>query len=103
MTYVSAWIEATLDIGPEKKRLKLDLPSATFGDRLGPYCVRDWADRELLEIEYIDNCWVKVPAPRAKVVDFLHEFYGDKLPPSVHAAISALGLEWQMVLVAEEF
>jgi len=100
VTYMSFWLEIRNRDSGEKK-LKKDLPDPPSG-RIGPYDLRYWAEREGLEIEYIDNCWVKVPADHARLLAFLSELYRphDPFPTS---ALPSLSNEWEFVLVAEEF
>ena len=100
MTYMSFWLEVRKRGGGEKK-LNKELPDPPSG-RVGPYKLRYWAQREGLEIEYIDNCHVKVPVDRDKLLGFLTELYSphDPLPAS---ALPILTAEWEFVLEAEEF
>lgn len=97
---MSFWLEIR-NRDSREKRLKQDLPDPPSG-RVGPYDLRDWAKREKLEIEYIDNCFVKVPAERGQVLAFLSELYNPNDPFPV-SALPALSLEWEFVLAAEEF
>jgi hypothetical protein len=59
VTYMTFWLEVRKR-GSGEKKLKRDLPKPPSGG-VGPYVLRYWAKREGLEIEYIDNCYVKVP------------------------------------------
>lgn len=97
---MSFWLEVRKR-GSKEKRLKQDLPDPPSG-RVGPYDLRYWAEREELEIEYIDNCFVKVPAERGQVLAFLNELYkpNDAFPVS---ALPTLSPEWEFILAAEEF
>ena len=80
MTFFSFWLEARLGVGVEQKRLKHDLPPPPGKSErsFGPYFLQDWAKREDLDIDYIDNCFLKVAAPRQKVIDLLSEIYGPR-------------------------
>ena len=100
MTHISFWLEGRLGTGLEQKRLKLQFikPSPDFG----PYSLKEWAQKEALDIEYIDNCFLKVAAPRAKVAELLPQIYRHD-SAILNDAISTLGPEWEIVLVAEEF
>ena len=100
MTYMSFWLEIRKRDSREKK-LEKDLPDPPSG-RVGPYKLRYWAKREGLEIEYIDNCHVKVPADRGKLLAFLSELYNPH-DPFLAAALPSLTPEWEYVLAAEEF
>jgi hypothetical protein len=57
------------------------LPEPRSG-RVGPYDLRDWAKREELEIEYIDNCYVKVPVGSGKLLAFLSDLFSPDDPYS---------------------
>jgi hypothetical protein len=64
--------------------------------------LRSWTNREGLEIEYIDNCFVKVPVDRERLIGFLSELY-DLYDPLPTSDLLVLDPEWEFVLVAEEF
>ena len=100
MTYMSFWLEVRKR-GSGEKKLSKELPDPPSG-RVGPYTLRGWAEREGLEVEYIDNCHVKVPVDRDRLQAFLTELYGphDPLPASI---LPILTPEWEFVLEAEEF
>jgi len=97
---MSFWLEVRNRDSGETK-LEKDLPDPPSG-RVGPYHLRYWAKREGLKIEYIDNCFVKVPVDKATLLAHLSELY-DSHNPLPASALSALGPEWEFVLVAEEF
>jgi hypothetical protein len=97
---MSFWLEATKST-VAGQRLKHDLPDPPDG-RVGPYGLKEWAIREGLEITYIDNCYLKVPAPREKLVSYFIELYGAK-DPFPHALLAAFGSEWKFIIAAEEF
>jgi hypothetical protein len=101
LTYVSFWLEATKTDDQQAECLAHDLPDPPSG-RFGPYALKDWATRERLEIDYVDNCWLRVPVQREKLIEFIQEVYGQEsgLPLAIVAALSA---EWEFTLVAEEF
>ena len=101
MTYVSFWLEAAKNGDPREKHAAHDLPNPPSG-RFGPYDLKSWATREHLEIDYVDNCWLRVPVERAKLVEFLNELYGQEaeFPLSI---VAALTVDWEFTLVAEEF
>lgn len=58
--------------------------------------------RETLEIDYVDNCWLRVPVRRAKLIAFFKELYGQEAEFPL-AIVAALPDEWEFALVAEEF
>jgi hypothetical protein len=100
MTFMSFWLEVR-NRGSGEKKLKQDLPAPSSG-RVGPYGLRYWAEREGLQVEYIDNCWVKVPVDHGRLLAFLSELYSPNEPfPS--SALPSLSGEWEFVLAAEEF
>jgi hypothetical protein len=100
VTYMTFWLEVRKRDSGEKK-LKRDLPEPPSG-RVGPYDLQYWAKREGLEIEYIDNCYVKVTVGRDKLLAFLTELYGPA-DPFPAALLSEFGPDWEFVLAAEEF
>jgi hypothetical protein len=97
---MSFWLEVRKR-GSGETRLEKDLPAPPSG-RVGPYKLRGWAKREGLEIEYVDNCYVKVPVDPGKLLAFLSELY-NPLDPLPASALPALAPEWEFVLAAEEF
>jgi hypothetical protein len=97
---MSFWLEATKS-GADAKRLKYDLPDPSCG-RVGPCDLKAWAKREGLEIDYIDNCYLKVPAERNKLSAFLTELYGPNNPLPAYV-LSGFGSEWEFTIAAEEF
>lgn len=97
---MSFWLEATKR-GAEEKRLAHDLPDPP-GGRIGPYTLQAWAKREGLDINYIDNCFLKVAVDRDKLASYLAELYGPE-DPFPTAVLSPLGPEWEFVIAAEEF
>lgn len=101
MTYISFWLEATKNDDPTAKPLAHGLPDPSSG-RFGPYDLKDWATRENLEIDYIDNCWLRVPVQRDKLIEFLKEIYGPQANFPL-AIVAALPAEWEFTVVAEEF
>jgi hypothetical protein len=101
LTYISFWLEAEKTGNPEAKQLAHDLPDPPSG-RFGPYALKDWATREHLEVVYVDNCWVRVPVRRAKLIAFFKELYGQEAAFPL-AIVAALPDEWEFTLVAEEF
>jgi len=78
---------------------KLPVPPS---GRLGPYDLRYWAEDEGLEIEYIDNCYVKVPVGSDKLLAFLSDHFSTDNPYKA-SALPALAPDWEFVLAAEEF
>ena len=100
MTYTSFWLEARKR-GAIGTRLKHDLPDPP-GGRVGPYKLQAWAEREGLDINYIDNCYLKVPVPRQRLSSYFAELYGTE-EPFPAALLSAFGPEWEFVIAAEEF
>jgi len=101
LTYVSFWLEATKSDDPQAKDLAHDLPDPPSG-RFGPYDLKSWATRESLKIDYVDNCWLRVPVQRAKLIEFFKEVYGKEAGFPL-AMVAALPGEWEFTLVAEEF
>lgn len=101
MTYISFWLEAENASDPKAKPLAHDLPDPPSG-RFGPYALKAWATREHLEIDYIDNCWIRVQMHRPKLIEFLSEIYGQEAEFPL-AIVAALPAEWEFVVVAEEF
>jgi hypothetical protein len=101
LTYISFWLEATNSEDPQAKDLAHDLPDPPSG-RFGPYDLKNWANRERLEIDYIDNCWLRVSVQREQLVEFFKELYGQKADFPL-AIVAALPDEWEFTLVAEEF
>jgi len=101
LTYISFWLEATTSDDPDAKCLAHDLPDPPSG-RFGPYALKDWATRETLEIDYVDNCWLRVPVRRAKLIAFFKALYGQEAEFPL-AIVAALPDEWEFALVAEEF
>jgi hypothetical protein len=101
LTYISFWLEATKKEGQEEKHLAHNLPDPPSG-RFGPYDLKDWATREHLRIDYIDNCWLRVPVQRAKLIEFFTEIYGPQADYPL-AIVAALPAEWEFTIVAEEF
>ena len=101
MTYISFWLEATENDDQEAKRLAHNLPDPPSG-RFGPYALKDWANRECLEIDYVDNCWLRVNVQRAKLIEFFTEIYGPQADYPL-AIVAALPAEWEFTIVAEEF
>ena len=97
---MSFWLEVRNRDSGEKK-LEKDLPDPPSG-RVGPYDLRYWAEREGLEIEYIDNCYVKVSVDRGKLLAFLKDLYSP-LDPFPATALPDLAPDWEFVLAAEEF
>jgi hypothetical protein len=97
---MSFWLEAKRN-GADAKRLKHDLPDPP-GGRVGPYGLKAWANREGLKITYIDNCYLKVPAERDKLIAYFVELYGvdDPFPLSL---LEAFGPGWEFTIAAEEF
>ena len=100
MTYMSFWLEVRKR-GSGETKLKKELPDPSSG-RVGPYTLRDWAEREGLEVEYIDNCHVKVPVDRDRLQAFLTKLYSPHDPP-LASALPVLTAEWEFVLEAEEW
>lgn len=100
MTYMSFWL-VVRNRGSGEIKLAKKLPDPPTG-RVGPYTLSGWANREGLEIEYIDNCHVKVPVKRDKLLAYLSELYQ---PSDPHPAseLPILASEWEFVLEAEEF
>ena len=100
MTYMTFWLEIR-NRGSGETKLEKDLPNPP-SRRVGPYTLRYWAERERLEIEYIDNGYVKVPVDRGKLLAFLGDLYNphDPFPAS---ALPSLAPELEYVLAAEEF
>jgi hypothetical protein len=100
VTYMTCWLEIRTR-GNKEKRFMHKLPEPRSG-RLGPYDLRYWAKEEGLEIEYIDNCYVKVPVGSDKLLAFLSDLFspGD---PYTASALPTLAPEWEFVLAAEEF
>jgi hypothetical protein len=102
LTYISFWLEAAKSDGQDAKHLTHDLPDPPSG-RFGPYDLKWWATREHLEIDYVDNCWLRVRVQRAKLVEFFKEIYGKEAGFPL-AIVAALPGEWKnFMLVAEEF
>jgi hypothetical protein len=101
LTYISFWLEAEKTNDPEAKKLAHDLPDPPSG-RFGPYALKAWANREHLEIDYVDNCWLRVQVRRAKLIEFFKEIYGNEAAFPL-AIIAALPDEWEFIVVAEEF
>ena len=101
MTYVSFWLEATKKDDPQAGCLAHDLPDPPSG-RIGPYALKDWGTREHLEIDYVDNCWLRVDVQRAKLIEFFEEVYGREAEFPL-AIVATLPVEWEFTLVAEEF
>jgi hypothetical protein len=101
LTYISFWLEAEKTGDPQTKRRAHDLPNPPFG-RFGPYDLKSWATREGLEIDYVDNCWIRVPVPRVKLIEFFYEHYGQKVE-FLLAIVASLPCGWEFTLVAEEF
>ena len=101
MTYVSFWLEAAKKGDPKEKPAAHTLPDPPSG-RFGPYALRDWATRENLKIDYVDNCWLRVRVQRANLVELFEELYGQEaeIPLAIVAAVS---LDCEFTLVAEEF
>jgi hypothetical protein len=97
---MSFWLEVRKRGGGEMKLAKR-LPDPPSG-RVGPYTLRHWANREGLEIEYIDNCHVKVPVDRGTLLAYLSELYNPHDPYPV-SELPVLTPEWEFVLEAEEF
>jgi hypothetical protein len=77
------------------------LPDPPSG-RFGPYDLKSWATREPLKIDYVDNCWLRVPVQRAKLIEFFTEVYGTEAGFPL-AIVTALPEEWEFTVVAEEF
>jgi hypothetical protein len=97
---MSFWLEIRKrDTGETKLAKKLPDPPT---GRVGPYTLRHWADREGLEIEYIDNCHVKVPVDRDRLLPYLSELY-EAHHPYPASELPILTSEWEFVLEAEEF
>lgn len=101
MTYVSFWLEAAKTDDQQAECLTHDLPDPPSG-RFGPYALKDWATREHLEIDYVDNCWLRVDVRRTKLIEFFKEVYGQQAGFPL-AIVTALPGEWEFTLVAEEF
>lgn len=101
MTYISFWLEATKSDDPDEKCLAHDLPDPPSG-RFGPYALKDWATREDLPIDYVDNSWLRVPVQRKKLIEFFNEIYGQHADFPL-AIVSAIPNDWEFTLVAEEF
>jgi hypothetical protein len=100
VTYMSFWLEVRKR-GSGETKLNKELPNPPSG-RVGPYTLRGWAEREGLEIEFIDNCHVKVPVGREKLLAFLTELYGPH-NPLLASVLPVLTAECNFVLEAEEF
>lgn len=75
---MSFWLEVRKH-GSGETKLEKKLPDPPSG-RVGPYKLRHWAEREGLEIEYIDNCHVQVPVDRERLQVFLTELYSPHDP-----------------------
>jgi hypothetical protein len=101
LTYISFWLEVAKNDDPKEKPLTHDLPDPPSG-RFGPYDLRDWATREHLKIYYVDNCWLRVPVQREKLIEFFQELYGQQAAFPL-AIVAALSVNWKCTLVAEEF
>ena len=101
LTYVSFWLEVTKPDDPQAKDLAHDLPDPPSG-RFGPYDLKNWAIRESLEIDYVDNCWLRVPVQRTQLIEFFNEVYGQEAEVPL-AIVAAMPVEWALTLVAEEF
>ena len=100
MTYMSFWLEIRKRDSGERK-INKELPDPPSG-RVGPYMLRDWAEREGLEIEYIDNCHVKVPVDRERLIALLTTLYSPE-HPLLASVLPILTTECDFVLEAEEF
>lgn len=101
MTYISFWLEVEQTDGAQPKRLAHHLPDPPAG-RFGPHALKNWATRERLVIEYVDNCWLRVGVQRAKLAEFFTELYAQEAEFPL-AILAALPSGWKFTLVAEEF
>jgi hypothetical protein len=97
---MSFWLEAQ-KMGSLGGRLKHDLPEPSTG-RVSPYALKAWAIRESLDIQYIDNCYLKVAVKRGQLHSYFTELYGVE-EPFPNALLAAFGPEWNFVIAAEEF
>ena len=102
MTYISNWIEVKR---PDCETDTPEILSSRFSpphENYGPYALRDWANRNNLSIDYVDNCWLRVELSDIQLRNFLSELYGPT-HSYVCALIGQLRTESRYVVVAEEF
>ena len=64
--------------------------------------LKDWAEANRLEIAYVDNCWIRVETPAAKLREFL-DFQADDNSISRGRLDRLLTDNHRYVLVAEEY
>ena len=104
MTYVSNWIEIKSDppeLDPDKIKTVVDgFPSPH--DRYGPYALQAWAQKHDFEIEYIDNCWLRVEVSAVQLREFWEELYPHD-PAYVSETMRRISPTESYVIVAEEF
>ena len=111
MTYNSCWIErifdteapATADAEPKQKKV-LGFLTRIIGR--GHYWVPillDWAKKRNMQIDYVDNCWIRVPANYAQVREYIDEISADTEEQDVAAVLNGLSEDGQYVIVAEEY
>jgi hypothetical protein len=101
LTYISFWLEAKKPGLQDKRFIRYDLPNPPSG-RFGPYALKGWATRERLEIDYVDNCWLRVRVQRTKLVEFLQELYGPRSEPQT-SFVASQPRSSEFTIVAEEF
>jgi hypothetical protein len=85
MTFTDCWIEGiALDTPgtPSPRGARRGsasgyfLPSLPGGGHYWLPLLREWAEREGLEIEWIDPLWIRVSVSRVQMLGFLREVYG---------------------------
>jgi hypothetical protein len=104
LTYIANWIEVK---GQESKTdsSKPKILSKDFApphDRYGPYQLQAWARRYGLEIDYVDNCWLRVEVSDAELRQFLEDLYPAE-HPFVSEIVTRLSADTHYIIVAEEF
>jgi hypothetical protein len=102
MTYSSCWIEI-IEFSPDGFGKTLSKRTEMLWRANSMYwlpTLKKWATARDFEIDYIDNCWIRVNVERWALEEFLREEVQDS--EKVIPKIGPVGA-FRYVLVAEEF
>ncbi len=101
MTHVSNWIEVmagdrSTEAGFVSRRM------APPHDRYGPYSLAAWARERAIDLDYVDNCWLRVEVSADQLRAFLSDLYPPDDPYLLEVSRRLTG-DRRYVIVAEEF
>ncbi len=102
MTYSSCWVEIiALNLDGFGKPLSKRTEALWHPKHMYWLpTLKEWAKARDIEIDYVDNCWIRVNVDRYALEEFLREEVEDS-----YSAIRKIGPagDFRYVLVAEEF